>query len=125
MLYSGASAMMIRIQKKLLLLKRGIQMIPDEQLDEWARLKELALRLVAEGPMCYQVSCSETHEISDGIFELISAVHELKFVIEVIEWEGYDGVYMIRCCPWCGSPAPNSGFESKHEPDCIIAEVLK
>lgn len=50
-------------------------------MNNYARLKELANRLIQEGPKANFVSCSETHEISEGVFELIEKITELENVI--------------------------------------------
>ncbi|MFC4699345.1 hypothetical protein ACFO4O_04125 [Glaciecola siphonariae] len=43
---------------------------------ELERLKELADRLIQSGAKAQFVSASETHEIRDGIFELISRLEQ-------------------------------------------------
>ena len=42
------------------------------------RLKDLAVRLVQSGPKAAYVSCSETQEISDGVFELLEENAKLQ-----------------------------------------------
>ena len=42
------------------------------------RLKELAERLVMSGGKCANVSCSETHELSDGVFEILEEKEQLE-----------------------------------------------
>jgi hypothetical protein len=42
------------------------------------RLRELAVRLVASGPKASHVSASETHEISDGLIDLLNENAKLR-----------------------------------------------
>ncbi len=46
--------------------------------DTDARLRDLAVRLVASGPKAAHVSVSETHEISEGLIEALDHIAILR-----------------------------------------------
>jgi predicted RNase H-like nuclease (RuvC/YqgF family) len=47
-------------------------------MSDYNRLTELADRSISVGAKAEHVSCSEMHEIRDGVFELIETISELK-----------------------------------------------
>ena len=53
-------------------------------MEKYARLKELADRLIQAGPKAAFVSCSETHEINEGVFELIEKIAELETALKTV-----------------------------------------
>jgi len=81
-----------------------------------SRLEELLRRLIASGPKCNAVSCSETHEIVDGVFDLQDEHDKLAAHVERLRIQLNHGISEVA--EWMRS-FPEA--VTQEEQDCLEA----